>query len=456
MVFFKNPFDKVLIFLMFFIVFWIGNGFKVSAEILTGPEYFERNGEQIGYYYTDKEIRIYSDKNIYTIQFDRPVYVIPLKIGDTVSLIHLSYDAYSYNVTQHATPDANGSTSTKYYNQTYSENGRTVYFGDFRLSSMSDCSLKLNYSDNNVDDIKFAFRWLACQDKFDDLQFIPPDFSKAVDFSMLQIKGFSAEIVNDNLTASWDGVYPVFFNDYETGIIWLEYSLTSLSELEEPLEPITKYWRKKFKFNDNQFTIPMSALVNIDGYYLSSIKLTPSCYENDDLTKLYYIGNSTRVTFTEDQQSSKPLIVPPSVDDLVEDDVQKGIYYSITGFFSSYFGNLLEALKAAFVPDPDDIVELLEEMDDWFSVKLGFLYYPFDLMIDIVEAFALGEANEYITVPSYTLNMFNGVKLWDEFQIHLNPLGFLQYVRFFTSAIMCCGTVSLAIKKWDSWIGGRN
>lgn len=159
--------------------------------------------------------------------------------------------------------------------------------------------------------------------------------------------------------------------------------------------------------------------------------------------------------FDENGEASQTVYQTPT-DAFEEEEAEKSIWNTITNFFGGFFKNLTDSLYNLVVPDADELMSLFQEMNDWFSERLGFIWYPFDLAIQVVNAFAFGEANGVFTVPGLTLNMFDGVTLWNEFDVEIDQFGIFQYVRYFTSVLLVCGVVRMAIDKWDEWIGGHN
>lgn len=134
----------------------------------------------------------------------------------------------------------------------------------------------------------------------------------------------------------------------------------------------------------------------------------------------------------------------------------KNIFEKITDFFDNFFTRLGDFLLGLIVPSSDDLTAFLNEVNDWFSERLGFIWYPFSFAVDAVSALAGGTADTGITVPALTLNMFGGTyTIWNEMQVDLDAFGIFRYVRLFTSFICVGGIVALAYNKWDEWIGGH-
>lgn len=133
-------------------------------------------------------------------------------------------------------------------------------------------------------------------------------------------------------------------------------------------------------------------------------------------------------------------------------ETTRGIFGKITSFFDG-FGDMV---KGFFVPSSDELMTFLDEVNTWFGDRLGFIYYPFDFAVQVVQAFALGDANQQFSVPALTLNILGEqYTIWEAFAVDLDAMGIFTYVRYFTSAILCLGVGKLAVDKWSDWIGGK-
>lgn len=137
-------------------------------------------------------------------------------------------------------------------------------------------------------------------------------------------------------------------------------------------------------------------------------------------------------------------------------ETTKGIFGKISSFFASFFENIINAVASMVLPDSDELMAFLDEVNTWFGDRLGFIYYPFDLAVQLVQAFAGGDANQEFTVPALTLNILGEqYAIWESFTVDLDAMGIFVYVRYFTSAMLCLGVGKLAVDKWDDWIGGK-
>lgn len=138
-------------------------------------------------------------------------------------------------------------------------------------------------------------------------------------------------------------------------------------------------------------------------------------------------------------------------------ETSKGIFDKVSDFFGSFFSKLGEALLSLVVPTSEQLSEFLTEVNDWFSARLGFIWYPFSFAVDMVTALAGGTADESFQVPAFSMHLLGqDFTIWQAQTVDLDAFGIFSYVRFFTSALVVAGVVKLAWDKWNDWIGGRN
>lgn len=74
-----------------------------------------------------------------------------------------------------------------------------------------------------------------------------------------------------------------------------------------------------------------------------------------------------------------------------QDDEKVGFFDMVANFFSNFFGNLMNAVKGLFVPDEEYLGDFFTRLNDFFSEKLGFLYVPIDLLIQLLNALLSAE-----------------------------------------------------------------
>lgn len=83
---------------------------------------------------------------------------------------------------------------------------------------------------------------------------------------------------------------------------------------------------------------------------------------------------------------------------------------------------LINAIKSLFIPSDDFFSTYFTELKDWFSDRLGFLFYPFELVIDILTKILNVNFNEPIfNVPDIN-EPFTGNKLISATNFNLNDM----------------------------------
>lgn len=424
----------------------IGCSESVEAAVEKKTGTFVYNGNTYTYEYVNT---VYSGLD--TLQFSTSIYNLMVAVpnGSTVLVVSVSDDYFTFT-------DKHG---TVFNSNVDSRNN--VEFYDFLIhvayNNLDSHSVNWVLNTDIGNGVVESFLNYFVSDDFDDLLF-SPDWSSIGTDSLFMINNLQAEIQDGNIVVTWEPQLYLPYRIMQHMYIRFGYAartpgtVTTTSGRNRYID-IDKY----AKMSDCSITIPLSDLTLLGDRYVSSLLATPYYYIGDNLENETRKGQNTLVYFDEQGVSSAPIIVDSEVtDEIPQENVEMNIFQSIQNFFSGFFRNLMNTIKSAVVPESGDVLALLQEMNDWFSERFGFIWYPFDLAIDIVGAFALGEADSKFTVPALTINILGGIKLWDSFEADLDPIGFLQYVRFFTSTIMCCGTVSLAIRKWDEWIGGEH
>lgn len=136
---------------------------------------------------------------------------------------------------------------------------------------------------------------------------------------------------------------------------------------------------------------------------------------------------------------------------------KKKLLEKITDFFDNFFDRLGDFLLHIIVPSAEELTAFLDEVNEWFGERLGFLWFPFSFAIEVVQVLADGEADSNFRVPGFSLNIQGTqYQIWNELSVDMDAFGIFRYVRFFTSALLVSGVVKLAVSKWDAWIGGRS
>lgn len=69
-------------------------------------------------------------------------------------------------------------------------------------------------------------------------------------------------------------------------------------------------------------------------------------------------------------------------------ETQEKISTSISDFFGSFFENIINAFKGLFIPEDGYFSDFFTRLNNFFSEKLGVLYAPIDIFVDIMTGIA--------------------------------------------------------------------
>lgn len=134
---------------------------------------------------------------------------------------------------------------------------------------------------------------------------------------------------------------------------------------------------------------------------------------------------------------------------------QKGILTKITDFFGSFFQNLIDSVVGLFIPDKEDMVDLFERLNTFFANTFGFLYYPFDFIVDAFNIFLTADSDTGITFPGFTImgyEVWKSMKYDIQSQTVVNTI--LNYVRMGTGAMLAMWFVNYLRNFFDKRFGG--
>lgn len=199
----------------------------------------------------------------------------------------------------------------------------------------------------------------------------------------------------------------------------------------------------------SSITVPQGGfftLYNINGFNANTVS-----FSNIDVQKV--VGGDELLDETKKQTG-----ILEDQKQIMEEQAEttKGIFAKITDFFDNFFSRLGDFIKGLIIPTSEELTAFLQEVNDWFSDRLGFIWYPFSLAVDLVTALAGGSADSQIIIPAFRLTVA-GVEytIWGDIPVNMDEMNIFRYVRFFTSALLAAGVVHMAIDKWDEWIGGH-
>lgn len=119
------------------------------------------------------------------------------------------------------------------------------------------------------------------------------------------------------------------------------------------------------------------------------------------------------------------------------DNTTKGIWQTIKDFFGSFFSNLIDSIIGLFIPSEEDMSGLFDQLNQFFSDTFGFLYAPFDYIIQFVDVFLTSDAGTGLVFPGFSIM---GQEVWPdmEYDIASDPVAgqVLGYVRIGTGILL--------------------
>lgn len=124
-------------------------------------------------------------------------------------------------------------------------------------------------------------------------------------------------------------------------------------------------------------------------------------------------------------------------------------------FFDNFFGNLIDAIIGVFVPSSEELSELFDRLNTFFSDTFGFLYYPFDFIIRAFDVFLNSDSDTGITFPGFSIM---GYEVWDDYTYNIADEGIagdiFGYVRIGTGAMLGMFLVGYLRNFFDKRFGG--
>lgn len=131
----------------------------------------------------------------------------------------------------------------------------------------------------------------------------------------------------------------------------------------------------------------------------------------------------------------------------------KGIFSKISEFFAGFFDGITNSLLSLFVPDDDYFSDFFARLNTFFEEKLGMLYTPIGLFVDLLSA--LGDASgEFAGIQ------FPGIKWEDTYLIEPQLVNFTvipglqEKIYFITDVIMVGGILWLLQIKMKEVLSG--
>lgn len=129
-------------------------------------------------------------------------------------------------------------------------------------------------------------------------------------------------------------------------------------------------------------------------------------------------------------------------------------------FMDNFFTNLGNTVLHWIVPTADQLSNFLSTVTDWTMEKFGVLALPLQLAEAVISCFIESSPTTSIVLPAFRFDL-NGTSynIWNQTTLSFDYLFnsvFKDILHTVTNIVMTCSLVNLAIKKWDSMIGGRH
>ena len=134
-------------------------------------------------------------------------------------------------------------------------------------------------------------------------------------------------------------------------------------------------------------------------------------------------------------------------------ETTKGIFSKISEFFAGFFDGITNSLLSLFVPDDDYFSDFFSRLNAFFEEKLGMLYIPIGLFVDLLSAFG-SASGEFAGIQ------FPGVKWEDTYLIEPQLVNFTvipglqEKIYFITDVIMVGGILWLLQIKMKEVLSG--
>ena len=134
-------------------------------------------------------------------------------------------------------------------------------------------------------------------------------------------------------------------------------------------------------------------------------------------------------------------------------ETTKGIFGKISDFFAGFFDGITKSLLGLFVPDDDYFSDFFTRLNTFFEEKLGMLYTPIGLFVDLLSAFG-NASGEFAGIQ------FPGIKWEDTYLIEPQLVNFTvipglqEKIYFITDVIMVGGILWLLQIKMKEVLSG--
>ena len=163
-------------------------------------------------------------------------------------------------------------------------------------------------------------------------------------------------------------------------------------------------------------------------------------------------GEFTNLFNKMNQQHSEQLQADrENTDDIIfADDANTN---KVTTAIESHGNFIIEGLKKLFIPSDEYFKAYFDDLYSWFSERFGFLSFPIDLLLEVIDIFANSSQTDCVLVlPSFTI-MDN--LLWPEMSFNLTEFLDTNFsfvvvaIKTVTSIYLVMAFVQLCEEKWN-------
>ena len=125
----------------------------------------------------------------------------------------------------------------------------------------------------------------------------------------------------------------------------------------------------------------------------------------------------------------------------------------VTTAIESHGNFIIEGLKKLFIPSDEYFKAYFDDLYSWFSERFGFLSFPIDLLLEVIDIFVNSSQTDCVLVlPSFTI-MDN--LLWPEMSFNLTEFLNTNFsfvvvaIKTVTSIYLVMAFVQLCEEKWN-------
>lgn len=289
----------------------------------------------------------------------------------------------------------------------------------------------------NYGDVEYEVQVSASNVVTTDAYFHYADFSKKVPFlvSSSDIYAYKVDFAFSNTSSvgSMRNIYAHFV--YGTVDDFFSENLTGIADLGLKNRDTSLWIVSDYSVSTYYFSTLSYVHTYMVGTSSSSAKIVVTSDVDVTITPYTQTGYLQEIADNSKETNEKLEETNETLKDTNE--TTKGIFSSITEFFGSFFQNLIDSVIGLFVPSAEEMSDLFGQLNDFFSDRFGFLYAPFDYMIQLMQVFTSSTGSTGLTFPGFSIM---GYEVWPDMTYDLasDPLVSMicGYVRTGTGILL--------------------